>query len=420
MSFGLKAAIISTMIDIKHLREHPDEYRHSAKLRGVTVDIDAFLDADRQRVELIGQVDSLRAQLNLKGKPSPDQLAKLQHAKTELEPLQAKLTTLTERCDALGAEIPNLLAEGTPEGGEEANREEKTWGTAEKNPHLQDHLSLAEANGWLDFERGAKVAGSKFYFTKGSLVKLELALVRMLYDLFEERGFTFMQVPHLANARIMAGTGFNPRGDERQIYEVKDTDLNLIATAEIPLTGYHADEIIDPPKLPLLYVGYSPSYRTEGGAYGKYSKGLYRVHQFNKVEMYVFCQPEESEQWHQKLVEIEEQICQQLEIPYRLVRIAAGDLGAPAYKKFDVEYWSPVEGQYRELMSCSNCTDYQARRLNIRTRDADGKPRYLHTLNGTAAAFSRVPIAIMENHQQNDRTIRIPTALQSYYGAAEL
>lgn len=408
------------MIDIKHLREHPDDYRTSAQQRGIKADIDGTLAADQDRLGLIARVDGLRAQLNVKGKPSADQLADLQKAKAELEPLEKKLAAATERFNHLAAQIPNLLAPDTPEGGEEANREEKTWGKAEKHPDLQDHLSLAEANGWVDFERGAKVAGSKFYFTKGPLVKLELALVRMLMDLLEEKGFTIMQVPHLASSRIMTGTGFNPRGDEHQIYEIKDTDLSLIATAEIPLTGYHADEILDPASLPLVYAGYSPSYRTEAGAYGKYGKGLFRVHQFNKLEMYVFCRAEDSAKWHQKLVEIEEQICQRLEIPYRLVRIATGDLSAPAYQKYDIEYWSPIEGEYRELMSCSNCTDYQARRLNIRTRGSSGQTEFVHTLNGTAAAFGRLIIALIENYQQNDRTIRIPSALQSYYGAAEL
>ncbi len=403
------------MIDIKHLRERPDHYRHSAKQRGVEADIDGTLKADQDRLALISQVDDLRAKLNIKGKPTADQLGNLQKAKAELEPLEKQLAEATQRFNKLALQIPNLLAENTPEGGEEGNKPEETWGEAARTA-AQDHLTLAEANDWLDFERGAKVAGSKFYFAKNELVKLELSIVRMLYDLFEEEGFTFMQVPHLATTRIMSGTGFNPRGDERQIYEIKDTDLNLIATAEIPLTGYHADEILDPTKLPLLYAGYSPSYRTEGGAYGKYSKGLYRVHQFNKIEMYVFCQPEDSEKYHQKLVKIEEQICRQLEIPYQKVRIAAGDLGAPAYKKYDIEYWSPVEGTYRELMSCSNCTDYQARRLNIRTRDAAGKPQFVHTLNGTAAAFSRMPIALLENHQDTEGVVHVPKALQPYYG----
>ena len=407
------------MIDIRQLREHPDQYRQSAHQRGVKVDIDRVLALDKQRVNRIGQVDDLRAKLNVKGKPTADQLKSLHTTKEELEVQEAELQTVTAEFEALVSEIPNLVADGTPEGGEESNREEKTWGEAEKKT-VVDHLTLAESKDWLDFERGAKVAGSKFYFTKGALVKLELALVRMITEKLERHGFTLMQVPHLATTRIMAGTGFNPRGEERQIYEIKDDDLNLIATAEIPLTGYHADEIIDPVQLPLLYVGYSPSYRTEVGAYGKHSKGLFRVHQFNKLEMYVFCQPETSEEWHHKLIEVEEEICQDLEIPYRLVRIAAGDLGAPAYKKYDVEYWSPAEGTYRELMSCSNCTDYQARRLSIRTRDEDGKPRFLHTLNGTAAAFSRMPVAILENHQTADGEVRVPIALQPYYGAETL
>lgn len=407
------------MIDIKHLRAHPDAYRQSAKLRGLKADIDALLAADQQRTKLVGEVDQLRAELNVKGKPDAAQLKKLQTAKGKLEPLEAKLRKAEEHLEALSQSVPNLLAPETPEGGEEANKEEKTWGKAEASD-AQDHLTLAESQGWLDFERGAKVAGSKFYFTKGALVKLELALLNMLIDLLEERGFTIMQVPHLATTRIMNGTGFNPRGDERQIYQIEGEDLNLIATAEIPLTGYHADEIIERDQLPLLYAGYSPAYRLEAGAYGKFSKGLYRVHQFNKLEMYAYTTADQSEHWHQELVKIEEEICQKLELPYRLVRIAAGDLGAPAYKKYDLEYWSPVDKAYRELTSCSNCTDYQARRLNIRTRDAEGKPEFVHTLNGTAAAFSRLPVALLENHQTSDGEVRLPKALQAYYGADTL
>ncbi len=405
------------MIDIKDLRQNPDAYQHSAKLRGVAIDIKKLLTIDQQRVTLIGEVEALRSRLKVEGKPSPEALAELQKLKSQLEPLEQRLNKLTESCNELAGRIPNLLAADTPEGGEEANRPEKTWG--EPSSHqVKDHVALAEARGWLDFERGAKVAGSKFYFMKGDLVKLELALVRLVMDRLEKEGFTLMQVPHLATARIMDGTGFNPRGDEHQIYRVADSELSLIATAEIPLTGYHADEILDPAALPLLYAGYSPAYRTEAGAYGKYSKGLFRVHQFNKLELYVFCASSESETWHQKLLEIEEVICRELELPYRLVRIAAGDLSAPAYKKFDLEYWSPAEQQYRELTSCSNCTDYQARRLNIRTRAADGKTEFVHTLNGTAMALSRTLIAILENHQTAEGKVTLPKALQPYFGAS--
>lgn len=409
------------MIDIRNLRQNPEIYKQSATARSINVDIDHILDQDKHRLELLGQVEELRSKLNVKGKPTGEELEQLQKNKKELEPLEKKLSDIELSLSEGLSQIPNLLAEGTPEGGEEDNREEKTWGEA-RQPDFQikDHVELAESQGWLDFERGAKVAGSKFYFFKGAAVRLEMAVIKMAMDLLEQEGFTLVSVPHLANARTMNGTGFNPRGEEQQIYEIKDEDLNLIATAEIPLTGYHADEIIDPESLPILYVGYSPSYRREAGAYGKYSKGLYRVHQFNKLEMYVFCKADDSEKWHQKLVEIEEQICQLLEIPYRLVRIAAGDLGAPAYKKFDVEYWSPVENQYRELMSCSNVTDYQSRRLNIRTRAEDGKPELVHTLNGTAVAFSRVFIALLENHQDAEGNVHLPEALHKYYGGGVL
>ncbi len=408
------------MIDLRQLRANPEPYQTSAKLRGIKVDIEKLLKLDAERPNLLATVEALRAKLNVKGKPSVAELKDLQAAKAELAPLEVKLQKLEAELADLASQLPNLMADGTPEGGEEHNHQERRWGKAEINPQAKDHLTLAETNDWVDFERGAKVAGSKFYFTKGAAVRLEMSVVRMGMDLLEKSGFTLMGVPHLANAVTMNGTGFNPRGEEKQIYEIKDQDLNLIATAEIPLTGYHAGEIIDPAKLPLLYVGYSPSYRLEAGAYGKYSKGLYRVHQFNKLEMYVYCQPADSEKWHQKLVEIEEDICKQLEIPYRVVRIASGDLGGPAYKKYDIEYWSPVEGEYRELMSCSNVTDYQARRLSIRTRAKDGSTEFLHTLNGTAMATSRIFIALLENHQTVDGKVKLPKALQTYYGGEHL
>lgn len=409
------------MIDIKNLRQNPDSYKQSANLRGIKVDIDKLIELNDQRLELLRQVEGLRAKLNLKGKPDSDQLKQLQLDKTDLQTQEQKLSVLDEKIDALASMVPNLLAENTPEGGEESNREERKWGKTEKPAfEIKDHVELAENNGWLDFERGAKVAGSKFYFLKGPAVKLEMAVTRMAMDLAEKEGFLPVSVPHLANARTMNGTGFNPKGEEQQIYEIEGEDLSLIATAEIPLTGYHADEIIDPNRLPALYAGYSPSYRREAGAYGRYSKGLYRVHQFNKLELYVFCRAADSEKWHQKLMEIEEKICQALELPYRVVRIAAGDLGAPAYKKFDIEYWSPVEDQYRELTSCSNITDYQSRRMNIRTRADDGSLELVHTLNGTAVALSRVLIALFENHQDANGKVHIPEALQPYYGGTHL
>ncbi|MBW3537975.1 serine--tRNA ligase [Candidatus Parcubacteria bacterium] len=409
------------MIDIKQLRENPKAYQDSANQRGVNVNIDKLLELDRERVELIGRVEKLRSELNVSGKPNPEQLTKLQETKGALERLQLQLTNTEAAYLDLLLQVPNLIAEGTPEGGEEANRTDKTWGERRKPQFaVVDHLTLSQANDWLDFERGAKVAGSKFLFLKGAAVKLERAVMHLAMDVTEQDSFTLMGVPHLTTERMVAGTGYLPRGEERQIYKIEGEDLNLIATSEIPITGYHADEIIDPADLPLRYAGISPSYRVEGGAYGRYSKGYYRVHQFNKLEMYVFCRPDESEAWHRQLLDLEEQICRKLEIPYRLVRIAAGDLGAPAYKKFDVEYWSPVEEKYRELMSCSNCTDYQSRRLNIRIRTPEGRTEFVHTLNGTAIGFSRVFIALLENHQTADGKVKVPEALQPYYGGSEL
>jgi seryl-tRNA synthetase len=410
------------VIDIKHLRTNPELYRDSAKLRGMDpMPVADALKLDTERTDLLQTVEAMRAELNIKGKPTPAVQKKLQETKEKLTKLEQKLSMVEAELRVELLSIPNLLAEDTPEGGEEDNREERSWG---KHPTFnftpKDHMTLAESKGWLDFERGAKVAGSKFYYLQGPLVRLELALTQMVYDIAAKHDLIPMQVPHMVNGRILEGTGFQPRGEEDQSYRVEGEDLTLIGTAEIPLTGYFADEILTDDQLPVAFVGTSPAYRKEAGAYGKYSKGLYRVHQFNKLEMYVFCKPEESAAWHKKLVKIEEDICQALELPYRVVRIAAGDMGAPAYEKYDIEYWSPIEEEYRELMSCSNVTDYQARRLNIRYRDDNGKTQMVHTLNGTAAAFSRLPIAMLENHQQADGSVKLPKALQRYYGGKTL
>jgi seryl-tRNA synthetase len=406
------------MIDIKNLREHPDAYREAAKKKGIgEAAIGAALEADGQRRRLLGEVEKLRAELNVKGKPTPEQLKKLQESKSKLGLLEAELAKVAEEFEEQVGQIPNLIPQDTPEGGEEDSPEVKAWGDQPKfDFEPLDHVTLAEKNGWLDFERGAKVAGSKFYYLFGPLVRLEFAMTQWVLEMLVAEGMTPAIVPNMVSTRVAAGTGYLPRGEERQIYKIEGLDLNLIATAEMSLTGLYADEILDAKDLPKVFVGHSPAYRVEAGAYGKYAKGLYRVHQFNKLEMYVFCLPEESEKWHEKLLELEEKICQDLELPYHVIRIAAGDMGAPAYKKFDVEYWSPVEHTYRELMSVSNVTDYQARRLNIRYRDADGKPQFVHTLNGTAAAFSRMPIAILENMQQSDGKVRVPKVLQKYYG----
>lgn len=408
------------MLDIRFVRENKDLVRASAEKKGYKVDLDKLLSVDDERRKLIAEIENVRAERNqvaerMKG-GQPDQALVEQGKKLKesLGQLEGQLSPVSDEFDKLMRDIPNVVPDDTPEGGEDNNRQEKTWGdTAQRQ--VKDHLTWAEERGLLDFERGAKVAGAKFYFTKGSLVELEFAVLQLGLKLAKEQGFTPMLVPHMVSGRIIDGAGYTAKSDdEKQIYKIEDEDLNLIATAEIPLTGYHADEILPESELPLLYAGYSPAYRMEAGAYGKHSRGLYRVHQFNKLELYIFCKPEESEQWHQKLLALEESLCQALEIPYRVVRIAAGDLGAPAYKKYDVEYWTPVDNSYRELMSVSNVTDYQARRLNIRYKKADGSTEFVHTLNGTMAAMSRIPIALIENRQDEQGNVSIPAALQSY------
>jgi len=412
------------MLDVRFIRENAELVAEKSKQKGFDVDITQLLGFDDKRRELQKQVDELRQQRNAlaeaaKGqKPTPEQVEKGRQLKDKLANLEHQLASIEQEFVTLLKEVPNVFPDDTPLGGEEANREESKWGeTSEKNFKVIDHVTWGEQRGLLDFERGAKVAGNKFYFTSGSLVQLEMALTQMAMEFVTKQNFLPLLVPHLVNSRVIDGTGFTARTkEEEQIYKVEGEDLNLIATAEIPLTAFHADEILAEKDLPKLYAGYSPAYRKEAGSYGKHSKGLYRVHQFNKVELYVFCQPADSEQWHQKMVELEEKLCQQLEIPYRVVRIAAGDLGAAAYKKYDIEYWSPVDKSYRELMSCSNVTDYQARRLNIKYREASGGINYVHTLNGTAAATSRLIIAIIENYQTEGGKVSIPLALRPYMG----
>lgn len=416
------------MLDIRYIRENADRVQKEAADKGYKINVSEITKLDDERRTKLVELEAKRSERNklaeqLKAaKPSQDQVNLGKKLREEQAALEEQIEPLQQKLDALLKEVPNVVAEDTPLGGEENNREEGKWGKTDKPDFdVVDHLTWGEKRSFIDFERGAKVAGSKFYFLKGPLVELEMAVFQLGMKMAVEQGFIPFAVPHLVNSKVLEGAGFSARGEEKQIYKVEDEDLNLIATAEIPLTGYHADEMLNGDELPKLYAGLSPAYRVEGGAYGKFNRGLYRTHQFNKLELYVYCKPEDSEQWHQKMVQLEEDFCRSLELPYRKVRIAAGDLGAPAYKKFDIEYWSPVDKGYRELMSCSNVTDYQARRLNIRYKDESGKTRFPHTLNGTLAATSRLLIAIIENYQTKDGGVGVPKALQPYMqGKTEL
>ena len=300
-------------------------------------------------------------------------------------------------------------------GGEEDSVPVKFWG--EKKASGVDHLDYAKSRDWVDFERGAKVAGAKFYYLKNELAQLEMALTQYGINKVISHGFHYMTVPHMVNNRVFMGTGFAPRtSDQSDEYYIDGEDLGLIATAEMSITGYHMDEILDANNMPILYAGYSPCYRKEAGAAGKHTRGLFRVHQFNKLEMYAFCLPEQSKEIHEKIRGVEEEIWQELNIPYRVVNIAAGDLGAPAAKKYDIEYWSPHDQTYRELTSCSNCTDFQANTVNTRVRLADGTIESVHTLNGTAISMARTLVALIENYAHEGGKMDVPTVLQPYMG----
>ena len=413
------------MLDIRYIRENADRVQESAKNKGYNdVSIARLLDTDEQRRQLQQQVDELRTQRNEiasqmnGGKPAPELVEKGRSLKGKLAELESELHDVDADFQAQMDAVPNVTLEDVPLGGEEDSVEIKTWG--DKRQSASDHLDFAAGRGWLDFERGAKVAGAKFYYIKGDLMLLENAIYQYALNLLISKGFMPMTVPHMVSGRVARGSGFAPKSDkESNEYFIDGEDVMLIGTAEAPLTGFHADEIIDEKDLPLLYAGYSPCYRKEAGAAGKFSRGLFRVHQFNKLEMYIFCTPEQSVQMHEKILSIEEEIWQNLGVPYHVVNIAAGDLGAPAAKKYDIEYWSPVDNQYRELTSCSNCTDFQARNLNIRVRRSDGSLQVLHTLNGTAVSLARSLVAIIENYQTDDGKLRVPEVLRPYMGNRE-
>ncbi|MBF1042197.1 MAG: serine--tRNA ligase [Candidatus Nanosynbacter sp.] len=413
------------MLDIRYIRENADRVQESAKNKGYNdVSVARLLDVDEKRRQLRLQVDELRTWRNeiagqMKGgKPAPELIEQGRVLKEELAKLESDLRDIEADFQAQMDAVPNITLDDVPLGGESDSVEIKEWG--DKRQSAEDHLAFAAGRDWLDFERGAKVAGTKFYYIKGDLMLLENAIYQYALNLLISKGFMPMTVPHMVSGRVARGSGFAPKSDkESNEYFIDGEDVMLIGTAEAPLTGFHADEIIDEKNLPLLYAGYSPCYRKEAGAAGKFSRGLFRVHQFNKLEMYIFCTPEQSVQMHEKILSIEEEIWQNLGVPYHVVNIAAGDLGAPAAKKYDIEYWSPVDNQYRELTSCSNCTDFQARNLNIRVRRSDGSLQVLHTLNGTAVSLARSLVAIIENYQTDDGKLRVPEVLRPYLGNRE-
>ena len=391
--------------------------------------IDDLLKIDSQRKKLLKEVENLRAIQNKASKKIGDKsisqaekkklINQMASVKKDLTVLEKELKKVDSIYKKIIWQIPNMPDKDAPIGKDDNdNIEIRHWGKIPKflfEP--KDHLTLAQGLDLVDFEAGKKIVGSKFYFLKNQGVDLTLAIFNYVFDILKKEKFTTFISPELAKTEIVEAIGFQPRGAEKQIYEIEDENLSLIATAEITLGGMHKDDVLTYDKLPLKYAGLSNCYRVEAGSWGKYSHGLYRVHHFHKIEMFIYCQPEESKKNHEYIVKLEEKIFQGLGIPYRVMDVCTGELGAPYTRKYDLEGWMPGRGEkgdWGEITSASNATDYQAQRLNIRFKDKDGKNKHPHMLNGTAIPISRALICILENYQQKDGTIKVPKALESY------
>ncbi|WP_079405507.1 serine--tRNA ligase [Streptomyces sp. 3211] len=419
------------MIDLRLLREDPDRVRASQRARGEDVElVDVLLSADERRRSSGVRFDDLRNEQKSLGKlipkASPEERAELlkkaEQLKQDVKAAEAEQNEADEAAKSLLLQLGNIVHEDVPVGGEEDFTVLETHGTirdfAAEGFEPKDHLELGELLGAIDVERGAKVSGSRFYYLTGVGALLELALVNAAIAQATEAGFIPMLTPALVRPRAMEGTGFLGQAAEN-VYHLEKDDYYLVGTSEVPLAAYHMDEIIDGDKLPLRYAGFSPCFRREAGTYGKDTRGIFRVHQFDKVEMFSYVAPEEAEAEHQRLLEWEKQWLTSLELPFQVIDVATGDLGASASRKFDCEAWIPTQGKYRELTSASNCDSFQARRLSIRYRDGK-KTQPLSTLNGTLCAVPRTIVAILENHQQADGSVRVPQALRPYLGGREV
>ncbi|MEI7791888.1 MAG: serine--tRNA ligase [Candidatus Berkelbacteria bacterium] len=412
------------MLDIKVIRENPEEIKRKIVRKGADGElIDKIISLDERRRELILKIEESQSELNkrskdiamLHGQQKIDAINEAGNISEKIKDLKPELDKIIEDYKKTMLQIPNPPSDDVEDGAsDKENTTNRLWGKpTEFDFKILDNVELGEKLDVVDIERAVKISGSRFFFIKGDLAILEMSLFRYAVDLLVAEGFTLMIPPVMLNRTIMEGAGYIPGGED-EIYRTQD-DQYLAATAEQPLAGYHMDETLNEKDLPLRYVGVSTCFRREAGSHGKDVRGILRGHQFNKVEMFVYTTPEKSAEEHEYLVSLEEKLMQGLGLPYEVSNICAGDLGAPASKKFDIQAWIPSEGKYRETHSCSNCTDYQARRLNIRYKNKEGKTDFVHTLNGTG--FSERPlIAIMENYQQKDGTIKVPEILQKYTG----
>ena len=412
------------MIDIFVLRDEPDTLKAGLLRRGITLDVDAMVALDVERRQVRVDAENLRAEQkksgqaisSLEGEEKQAVIARAGELSAEYKTALGRADDLDSEFDALWIRVPNLAHESAADGHHEDDSAEiKRWGTiVEREFPVRDHNDLGESLQMIDVARAAKVSGTRFGYLTGPAVMIEFGLVRMAFDMLAEHGFTPVVPPVLVREHALFGTGFFPDDDE-QVYELPKDDLYLVGTSEVALAALHSDEIFAEDDLPIRYAGFSSCFRREAGTHGKDTTGIFRVHQFDKVEMFSFCHPDRSWEEHEFLFSMEEAIVQALDIPYRVVNVAAGDLGSSAAKKYDIEAWIPSQERFREITSCSNTTDFQSRRLKIRYRGERGN-HLVHTLNGTMVAVGRLLIALMENHQQSDGTIIIPAALQPYVG----
>jgi len=415
------------MIDIKYLREHLDEVKQNAERRNVSVDIDKLLELDGEYLKVLHEVEAVRAERNQiaeQMKSSNDKQALIERGK-ELKMLLADkdevLRGLESERNQLLARVPNATHPEVPVGkSDEDNAVVKTVGQVKQLLKPLDHEALVKRHDLADFERAARVTGAKFYYLKNKLALLDWAVLRYAIDFMVREGYTFITTPDLAKEEVLVAKGFLPRGPEKQVYFIEGEDMALIGTSEIPMLGYHMGEVLTAEDLPKKYVAFSHCFRTESGSYGRESYGLYRVHQFNKVEMFAFAKPEQSEAMHAEFLNHEERFWQSLGIPYRVVDCCTGDLGGSDYRRYDIEAWMWGKGEgkggWGEVTSTSNCIDYQARGLDIKYASKEGERGYVHTLNGTMVATPRALIAIMENWQMEDGRIRVPDVLIPYCG----
>ena len=417
------------MLDYKFIKDNLEAVKENIKNRNMNADADKVVELYDKRTSLVTKQQDLQQKRNenakaMKQKLDDEKRAELVNAgkkiKDDIQILEKELSEVETALEDAARQIPNMMHPDAPIGKlDTENLEVKKVGTPRVfDFEIKDHVQLAEDLDLLDFDRGTKVSGPKFYYLKSEAVFLEQALIQYALNILRKHGFELFITPDVAREEVLKGIGFNPRGNESNVYSIEDEGTCLVATAEITLGGYHSGEILDKSKLPLLYGGLSHCFRREAGAAGQFSKGLYRVHQFDKVEMFVYSTPEESDKLHLKLREIEEEIFEGLGIPFHVVDTCSGDLGAPAYRKWDLEAWMPGRngGEYGEVTSTSNCTDYQSRRLNIKYKDDDGKNKYVHTLNGTAIAVGRAMLAILENYQNADGSVTIPEVLVPFCG----